>query len=401
MFTTLARLLGPPGVPNINRILTSYSSQQWSEYLEMLWRQPRSRVKNGGFDTPADLNLNRQLARIINLDPLNMPPVPPRVPAWWHHIIYAYMLENTRIVDVFQRVLQEWLNGERLPWPSLPTQRWMRTTEELFFTTPRPSGIGEVTSNLRPDAAAVRRNAYYRLLGMDLNHGTFDNRPYPYVKPETSNRDFAAVFESLLREAWRGYINRRTTVAQNTTDDQAIREHARHLRQMLLARRENGILSREEFNAVAMLDWFRLALLTDTQVVQDLTAQSTSPAARLAKIAERVGVTVHTRSDSYFQLAAPISLLLLHIENGNVEALGPQVLYADAPLGVLTPVTQVVATHWEIITGRPIKDIGALPTVPPRVAATTMPTTMAMPAAMAPPFTMRPVNGSSTSARPS
>ena len=52
----------------------------------------------------------------------------------WDHLIYAYMVENTRIYEVFRRVLHEFLHGEKLGVPgSADSQRWLRVTEELFF----------------------------------------------------------------------------------------------------------------------------------------------------------------------------------------------------------------------------------------------------------------------------
>ena len=117
--------------------------------------------------------------------------------------MYAYMIENTRIFDIFRRVVSEYVHGERLPHATHETVRWLRTTEELFFSTPRSLTVRSVTSNLRPDDGSVRRNLYWRALGMDLNHGTEDGRPYPYAKAEASNRDFVTLWESLLTEVWK------------------------------------------------------------------------------------------------------------------------------------------------------------------------------------------------------
>jgi hypothetical protein len=62
-------------------------------------------------------------------------------------------------------------------------------------------------SHVRPDQEATRRNGYQRLLGMDLNHGAADNKPYSYVRAEASNKEFVSTFEELLREVWIGIIN--------------------------------------------------------------------------------------------------------------------------------------------------------------------------------------------------
>ena len=78
---------------------------------------------------------------------------------------------------------------------------------------------------------------------------------------------------------------------------------------MLLARRLNGNLSREEFTAVAMMSWFHLTVDSDSAVVVDLRAQATSAEQRLFKIAQLVGVPAHGLSGSYFDIAESISAI--------------------------------------------------------------------------------------------
>ena len=206
-----------------------------------------------------------------------------------------------------RRVVAEYRSGERLPPATAPTLRWLQVTEEVFFTSPVPFSVRSLASSLRPDPAAIRRNAYYRLLGMDLNHGTEDGRPYQYVKADVSNRDFSVAFESLLAEVWKGYINRNNFITANATDDNAIDELVRRLQEMLNARRQFGNLAREEFDAVATLSWFFLTIAYDTQIVNDLDATAFGVADRLRLIGERVGLAPHARADSYFQLAPPMS----------------------------------------------------------------------------------------------
>lgn len=367
MFRQLATALAAgPGIANAtaaaNGILTTHRPSQLSEFLEMVWsawRNPARQTALGPGVNPAG---HQAMARTDVIDPVLRNPLagvldpainpPPWEPVQWHHLIYAYMLENTRMIDIFRRVLYEWIHGERLPTPTQATQRWMHATEQLFFSQAPWYSVRAVTSNLRPDHASVRRNAYYRLLGMDLNHGTDDGRPYPYIKAEAANRDFAMLFETLLAEVWRGYANRNTQFAENQTDDNAIENLVRRLREMLMSRRESGALSREEFDAVAMISWFHLTVEYDTQVVVDLNARAEGIADRLKKIGERVGLPAHARSDSYFQIAAPISGMLLAIESGAVANAAD--LYDDT--GFYQQDMINIITHWSIVTGRNVKD---------------------------------------------
>src|SRR5262249_9755040 len=89
-----------------------------------------------------------------------------------NHLIYAYMIENTGILEIFKNVLCEYLHGETLGTFTdleLEAHQWMRTTEELFYRDTSPYFVTSLTSEVRPQLRAVRRNAYYRMFGMDLN----------------------------------------------------------------------------------------------------------------------------------------------------------------------------------------------------------------------------------------
>jgi len=334
-------------------VLTEYRPSQLSEYLETLWGTGRNAQRQLALGPGVTVN-HQNMARFDVLDLLapapGDPPAPPP-PVAWHHLAYAYMLENTRIVEIFRRVIYEYTHGERLPVLNNATQRWLHVTEQLFFNNTWSYSVRAVTSAIRPDSSAVRRNAYYRLFGMDLNHGTDDGRPYPYSKPEVANRDFAMVFETLLAEVWRGYVNRMTFVAENQTDENAINNLIRRLHEMLQSRRTFGTLSREEFDAVALISWLHLTVGFLTQVTASMNVQAVGLADRLKQIGDRVGLAPHARSDSYFELAIPISNVLLAIESGAVLN-NAGALYN----GPYTPDMLNVITHWSIATGRNVKD---------------------------------------------
>ncbi len=172
----------------------------------------------------------------------------------WDHLIYAYLIENTRVVETFRQVLFEYLHGEKLSSPlDTDTQAWLRNTEALFFATPSPFAVYAMQSEIRPDPAAYRRNAYYRMFGMDLNHGGPDDKPYSYLRAKASNNDFVTTLEQLLYQIWIGIANFGNSSGENRTDNSSIATLARQLNNMLLARRQNGNLSRTEFSAVAMM----------------------------------------------------------------------------------------------------------------------------------------------------
>jgi hypothetical protein len=276
----------------------------------------------------------------------------------WDHLIYAYMIENTRIYEIFRRVVHEFLHGEKLGVPgSAESQRWLRTTEELFYRDPPPFFITAVTGYTRPDIHATRRNAYQRMFGMDLNHGTDDNKPYLYVKAEAANTEFVSTFEEFLREVWVGIENFNNTSGANPKDDAKIADLAKKLHDMLRTRRETGNLSREEFDFVSMLSWFHLTVDSDLPIIQDLRAQAESPDERLFKIAQRVGLPAHGLSKSYFDVADSISRILIAIETGAFnDSSAVPALYSPVPGGGgPDEAMRTIIRHWSIITGREMK----------------------------------------------
>jgi hypothetical protein len=275
----------------------------------------------------------------------------------WDHLIYAYMIANTRIRPIFRRVVHELLHGEKFGAPREDTQLWLRNTEELFFRDPPPFSITTITSYIRPSIDITERQAYYRMFGMDLNHGNDDNSPYPYVKVAAANKEFVTSFEELLRETWIGFINRSTTSGANPTDDAKIENLARTLNSQLLDRRRFGNLSREEFYLVAMMSWFHLTLENNNlPIIRDLRAEGSTPEQVLFKIAQMVGLPANGLADHYFQIADSISAVLIAIETGTLQVPGAARAFYDPTVpNNLSGAMNTIITHWSAITGHDVK----------------------------------------------
>lgn len=275
----------------------------------------------------------------------------------WDHLIYAYMIENTRIYEIFRRVLYEFLNGEKLGVPTPEAQHWLRVTEELFYREPPPFSITTITSHIRSDMRASRRNAYWRMFGMDLNHGSDEGQPYPYVKADAYNDEFVTVFEELLREVWIAISNFNNTSGPNPMDEGKIENIVANLQNMLMSRRINGNLSREEFVFVAMMSWFHLTVSFDSPIILALRAEATGPEQRLFKVAQRVGLPAHGLSKSYFDISDQISRILIQIEASGIEIASDLAANKNtsAELKPLQKAMNTIITHWSIITGRDMK----------------------------------------------
>lgn len=278
--------------------------------------------------------------------------VPPGGPPAWDHLGYSYVLENTRAVQVMRRVVHQYRAGESLGVPSVETQRWLDTTEALLFGAANPLAPWLSTSSVRRDPEAVRRNAYWRLFGMDLAFGDDDNRPAAYDKAAASNGGFARLFEELLYELWQAIANITNLSGVNNTDRDRIYRIVEELRFVLRSRRQNQQLAREELAAATALGWVELSLLTNTPVVVDLKAEATSASNRLRRIGERVGMPCHSRSASFFSMASELSLFLRTIESSLLTDATIDALYTDP---ALVNVSRRVITEWSAATGKDLK----------------------------------------------
>jgi hypothetical protein len=284
------------------------------------------------------------------------------------HLIYAYLIENTRIVEIFRRVLHDSRHGESLGVPG-DSEGWLFLTEMMFYRDPFPFFPFSIFSFIRPDGGATRRNAYYRMFGMDLNHGSDDGKPYPYQKPEAANREFIATFESFLTEVWIGIENSKNETGINITDDGAIHTLAKRLKDMLTTRRLYASFLHVEFYSICMMLWLHYAVLKqdNSNIVKSLNAQGTSEEERLKKIAERVKLPAHSQAFYFFNLAFPLSNLLVLIEDGLFD--GPtevvQNLYKQGTFFGYDPIKpnkhlvedmKLIISNWSSATGRTLKE---------------------------------------------
>lgn len=342
-------------------------------YLEQLWDVA---------DAPVDEDFNRGRSKLYMSGGFSVVPpntaTSPRFPPW-DHLIYAYVVESTRVVQILGRIVREYRSGEALGVPSAETRRWVDATEALLFGAANPLAAWLSTSTIRPDAEAVRRNAYWRLFGLDLGFGREDNSAPVYAKAQAANATFTALFEELLFELWQAISNINNKIGVNQSDDDRIYRISEQLRFILASRRQNDVLRREELSAVTALSWAELSVAFDTPVVKDLGATASNPGDRLKIMGERVGLPAHSRSAAFFAMSAEISMLLRAIEAGFVS--GPEkawLLYSTTPtftfegkqISPFGAEARRVITEWAAATGKDLKARGkSVETRQPRLVA--------------------------------
>lgn len=315
---------------------------------------------------PPDAGSAREALRALNRFS-SIPGLDPIRPWAWEHLGYSYVLENTRAIQILHRVVREYRSGEDLGIPSLATQRWLDATEALLFGAQNPLTAWSPVSGVRPDPEAVRRNAYWRMFGLDLAFGTEDNRAPIYDKATAANFSFVDLFEALLSELWHAMSDAHNTAGVNAADDDRIFRFSDELKTLLRSRRQGDNLAREELAAAAAMGWMELTLSMDTAVVSDLHAQATSASSRLRLIGERVGLAPHSQSAALFEMAGDLSRFLRTIERGVVSGASlAWVLYLEAPTRGSEPnlpepiglLSRRVITEWAAATGKELKARG-------------------------------------------
>jgi hypothetical protein len=323
-------------------------------------------MSNPAFTPP----LNQPGLGWLGTDPLSAP-VKPTQATNWDHLIYAYIIENTRIYEVFRKLLGKYIEGGELETPNAASQLFWRNLDFLIYGDAVPSMVWTTSSRLRRDEQANRCSTYFWMFGIDLSHAPQIAAEHPYQKPAASNRDFIPTFEAFGREVWRGIVNAKNISGPNDTDPRVISNLAERIYDMMQTQRQSGNQAREEFRAVAIMSFLHLAVLYDSPVVQDLRAEASSPELRLQKMAERVGLSAHPKSKALFDLAGPFSKLMQAIETGNYNtAANTPLLYAEQPPTALSRNAEDVIDQYTLATGHNLKSI-AVSTV--RGATTTTP----------------------------
>lgn len=286
------------------------------------------------------------------------------------------------------------VSGESLGTLTGASLAWLRNTEELFFRDPPLFSVAGIVSDLRPVAAVGRRNTYWRMFGMDLPHpipagwpGAAEQGAWKANTGSGVNSDFLSKLTELLRQVWMGIENRENKNGPNPADPDYIALLCQALKDMLLGRRQNGLLAREEFVHVSTMSWFHLTLLesqgaqVDSPIVRDLQAVGTAPEQRLANLAQKVGIKPAARARELFLLAEPMSLFLREVEMGTYsDAASAQKLY-DGTAPTLADGMRRIINLWQSATGQRIKDrpSGTGPDTAPQPLRAPTPVTISAP----------------------
>lgn len=280
--------------------------------------------------------------------------VPSEQPAW-HHFGYSLCIKNTRACQIMTRAVHAFRSGEGLGIASVETQRWVDATEALLFGAVSLLGTAMATSAVRPNAESVRRNAYWRMFGMDLAFGADGATAHSYDRAAAANTTFVALFEELLGEVSSAFGHRRSPARITSKADDRILQLADQVGSLLRARRQNGVLAREELAAATAMGWLEATLSSNTPVIVDLRAQAANPADRLRLVGERVGLAPHAHSGAFLAMAPDLSVLLRVLESGRLKDHRDASLLYSTASPAIGAVTRRVITEWAVATGHDLR----------------------------------------------
>jgi hypothetical protein len=312
---------------------------------------------------------------VIGNPPINL--LPP------YHLIYAYLVENTRAAQIFERLLYLYMHDEKLnkattaqdPQNRLAFQ-WMINTENLFFKYLSNTSYRNLTSQVRQSPDATRRNAYFRMFGMDLAFGDISSSgAVNYYKAEFNNQLFIVLFEKFITEIWQAYTNARNQVGPNSTDIFIIVDTAQKIQEMLMSRRTTETtffnyryfnLSKEEYASVVMMSWLYEVVSYDSPIINFLRCNGNTPGQRLINIGNKVGVQAHSKSEGLLDIAPPMNTLLRRIEFGDfnpaneaqvISIIESQIPGSTSPIEDKQALTELllIINNWEKATGHRIK----------------------------------------------
>lgn len=291
-----------------------------------------------------------------------------------YHMMYAYLIENTRIGQIMDRLLFLYHSGEDIGITNdfEDAFRWLINTEYLFYKPSNSYSIKNITSLLRPDYESNRRNAYYRMFGVDLAFGNgkeLQSTTYNYIKAKASNTPFIPLFEQFLAELWQAYINADNTSGANATDVTSLVDLAGELKEFMRDRRGTSTnyttqnLSREEFSSCFMMTWYHFIVSYSSPLVQFLKCEAPTSGDRLLKIGLKVGLPAHSKSKTLIELAGPTADLLRLIENDSSVFHNPTDFTAlIQSKGSGTTLEQflndliLLISNWEKATGHKLKN---------------------------------------------
>jgi hypothetical protein len=254
----------------------------------------------------------------------------------WPHLIYAYLIENTGIFEIFQKLSELYRLDSRLPPLKNDSRRFWFMVDSLIFSAPPPMTVLSAGALRGSDEQLERQALYRKVLNLELSNSKENAQHYQSRTPGTPTGDLISNIGAFLHETWRGIVQARPgSIGSKDVNYQKIVSSANAIRNQLSTQRERSDLSLAEFRAAGIMSLLEVAVSDNTAVVEDLNAMSSSAAERLRLIGKQCGIAPNPRAAALFEIAPHFSVLLRFIETdvfkdaGSVETLCKERILID------------------------------------------------------------------------
>jgi len=155
----------------------------------------------------------------------------PPPPLEKRHLIYAYFIESTGIVEFFRTLFRSYfLTDDILKLNRAEDLVLIEHLKEVIeIVYPRP------VSKITPDLEELRYNAYWRLFGY-----TIKGKENSFPKVPAYNKEFNKLFEGIMYEIFQGILDKGITI-EKLSNPNALAELLDNLQKLLRNRTYNEI----------------------------------------------------------------------------------------------------------------------------------------------------------------
>ena len=273
------------------------------------------------------------------------------------HLIYAYFVESTGIVEVFRALFDSYLKSDEF----LKLNR----RDDLLLIELLKDTIREVyaksASTIAPDPAQLRLAAYWRLFGYEIQM-----KPN-FPKTANYNADFNKNFEDAMYEIFQGILDQNQQILK-LGNPAAVAELLNNLRRQLVNRTYNEIEDVAESSALLMA---RLLGLLDNNrlIVERLGIRADTRERRLLELGEKLRVPVAKQTPYVFIFAQRMETFLKRVEDAVWTRANAEQLYTN-PAEV--QFFREIAIAWYQVTGKDFQAEALKARQTARTAAATM-----------------------------
>jgi hypothetical protein len=259
-----------------------------------------------------------------------------------NNVIYSYFIASTKIQDVFFELFNSFVEEDVIlnldPKNDAKLIQKLESTMNAVF----PTSQSIITVNYERNLL----NIVWRVLGY-----TIPGKEDAFEKVDSYNTEFNLTIESIISNVVAGMIDN-PNVPLKLSNPSALLNDLNMLRTQLSNRTNNLVDKTSDFwaNSFDKL----IVMLQDPELHKALNinipaagANAEALAARLIRVAEKLGISIPINSESLFVLAEKLGIFLARVEDTDWDIDKAKELYKD-----VDNLFHDISHHWGRITGK-------------------------------------------------